>query len=92
MFKLLRDHISIEAIRQTLHKLDLTNRPYVIFLHPEDAEAFKAYDPTLAERILIQPFEFVEKGKGVIVKREDLEIPPALKSVEFVPEFPKYHE
>jgi hypothetical protein len=92
MYKSLGNTISVETIKQVLHKADLINRPYVVFMHPEDAEAVKASYPEIEDKVVIQLVPFMEKGKAIIAKREDLEIPPALKSVEFVSEFPKYHE
>ena len=64
---------TIEDIKQALHKVDLINRPYIAFLHPDDAEAVKACLPRIEEEIVIQPTPCVEKGKGVCIKREDLE-------------------
>ena len=92
MYKSLGNTISVEAIKQVFHKLDLMSRPYVVFMHPEDAETVKASYPEIEDKAVIQLIPFMEKGKAIIAKREDLEIPPALKSVEFVSEFPKYHE
>lgn len=92
MYKSLGNTISVEAIKQVLHKLDLINRPYVVFMHPEDLEAVKDSYPEIGDKVVMQPIPFMEKGKAIVAKREDLEIPPALRSVEFVSEFPKYHE
>lgn len=64
---------TIEDIKQAIHKVDLIKRPYIAFLHPDDAEAVKACLPRIEEEIVIQPTPYVEKGKGVCVKREDLE-------------------
>jgi hypothetical protein len=68
------------------------SRPYVVFMHPEDAEAVKASYPEIEDKAVIQITPFMEKGKAIIAKREDLEFPPVLKSVEFVSELSKYHE
>lgn len=89
MYKSFGNPISIEDIEQAFHKLDLIKRPYVVFMHPADAEAVKASYPEIEDKAVIQPISFMEKGKAIIAKREDLEIPPALKSLEFVSEFPK---
>ena len=64
---------TIEDIKQAIHKVDLIKRPYIAFLHPDDAEAVKACLPRIEEEIVIQPTSCVEKGKGVCIKREDLE-------------------
>lgn len=64
---------TIEDIKQAIHKVDLIKRPYIAFLHPDDAEAVKACLPKIEEEIVIQPTPYVEKGKGVCIKREDLE-------------------
>jgi Fe-S oxidoreductase len=92
MYKSLGNTISVETIKQVLHKLDLMSRPYVVFMHPEDAEAVKASYPEIEDKAVIQITPFMEKGKAIIAKREDLEFPPVLKSVEFVSELSKYHE
>lgn len=84
MYKSLGNTISVDAINQVLHKLDLINRPYIVFAHPEDLEAVKASYPEIEDKVVIQPIPFMEKGKAIIAKREDLEFPPALRSVEFV--------
>ena len=64
---------SIEDIKQAIHKVDLLKRPYVFFLHPDDAETVKAAIPWIEEEVVIQATPFVEKRKGVFIKREDLE-------------------
>lgn len=92
MYKSLGNTISVEAIKQVFHKLDLMSRPYVVFMHPEDAEAVKASYPEIEDKVVIQLTPFMEKGKAIIAKREDLEFPPVLKSMEFAPELSKYHE
>lgn len=66
-------NLTIEDIKQAIHKVDLIKRPYIAFLHPDDAEAVKACLPRIKEEIVIQPTPWVEKGKGVCIKREDLE-------------------
>lgn len=65
--------MTIEDIKEAIHKVDLIKRPYIAFLHPDDAEALKAALPRIEEEIVIQSTPFVEKGKGVAIKREDLE-------------------
>ena len=65
--------ITIEDFKQAIHKLDLLQRPYIAFLNPEDAEAVKAALPRIEEEIVIQATSMIEKGKGVVIKREDLE-------------------
>lgn len=67
------NNITIEDIKQAIHKVDLINRPYIAFLHPDDAEAIKACFPRIEEEIVIQTVPYAEKGKAVCIKREDLE-------------------
>ena len=64
---------TIEDIKQTLHKVDLINRPFIAFIHPDDAEAIKNLSSKI-EKVVIQPTPCVEKGKCVCVKREYLEL------------------
>lgn len=64
---------SIEDIIQAIHKVELIKRPYIAFLHPDDAETVKVAWPSIEEEIVIQATPFVEKGGGVAIKREDLE-------------------
>lgn len=64
---------TVDDIKQAIHKVDLINRPYIAFLHPDDAETVKAILPRIEEEVVIQPTSYVERGKGVAIKREDLE-------------------
>lgn len=65
---------TIADIKQVIHKIDLTNRPYIVFLNPEDAEAIKAAVPGIEKDIVIHATLNIERGKGFVMKREDLEV------------------
>ena len=65
--------MTLEEIIQTIKKMDLLIRPYIVFLHPDDAEAIRAAEPKIEDKIVIQATLFVEKGKGLIIKREEYE-------------------
>lgn len=65
--------LTIENIEEAIHKLDLLQRPYVAYLNPEDAEAIKAVLPRVEEEIVIIPTPLIEKGKGIAIKRDDIE-------------------
>lgn len=65
--------MTLEKIIQTIKKMDLLIRPYIVFLHPDDAEAIRVAEPKIEDKIVIQATPFVEKGKGLIVKREEYE-------------------
>lgn len=65
---------TIEEFEQALHKADLVLRPSIVFLNPDDAEAVKEAFPRIEEEIVIQSSHYVEKGKGIVMKREDLDL------------------
>lgn len=62
-----------DDILQAIHKLDLLKRPWIVFAHPKDAKAIKEALPRIEEEVVIQECDFVEQGKSVAVKREELE-------------------
>lgn len=67
--------ISIDEIKQSLHQIDLICRPYVLMVNPSDKErieqAIKGTE--VADRVELREVIFVEEGKALIMKREDLE-------------------
>ena len=65
--------LTIDDLKQTLHKIDLINRPNILFIHPDDAETLKTAWPDAEKEIVIQPTMVLEKGKCICMRREDLE-------------------
>ena len=65
--------ISIEELRQALHKIDLQLRPWVVFVNPKDVKAIKEAHPRIEEKVVIQETEAVEIGSAIAIEREKLE-------------------
>ena len=65
--------MSIEEIKQAIHKADLTLRPWVVFASPSDARAIKEALPRIEEEIVIQETEAIENGKAIAIERKKLE-------------------
>lgn len=61
--------MTIDEIKQALHKADLTLRPNILFVNPSDAKAIKAAVPEIDEKIVIKESEFVEQGKAYVIDR-----------------------
>lgn len=68
------DLMSIDNIEKALHKADLAMRPYIIYIHPEDAETLAEAFPNIDKDFLIQLTPFMERGNCIIAKREELEL------------------
>lgn len=65
--------ITIEEMKQALHKADLLLRPLIVFTSPSDAKAIKEALPRIEEGVVIQETEAVESGKVIIMERSKLE-------------------
>lgn len=65
---------TFDDIENAIHKLDLIKRPYIVFLNPKDAECIKTQMPEIEDSLVIQSTEHVEIGKGVLMKRESIEL------------------
>ena len=65
--------ITIEEIKQAIHKADLQLRPWIVFASPSDAKAIKEALPRIEEEIVIQETEAIENGKAIAIEREKLE-------------------
>ena len=66
------DGISLNDLRQAVHKADILARPNVIICNPKDEEKLKnALD--YIGGFLIMPYEAVEEGKTYIINRQKLE-------------------
>lgn len=61
--------MTIDEIKQALHKADLTMRPNILFVNPSDAKAIKDAFPEIDEKIVLKESEFIEKGKGYVIDR-----------------------
>lgn len=65
--------ITIEEVKQVLHKSDLQLRHWVVFANPKDAKAIKEALPRIEEEVVIQETEAIEIGKAIAIEREKLE-------------------
>ena len=63
----------VEEIKKAIHTVDLVNRPYAVFLNPEDYEKILKAMPDAQERVVLVPNEAIEKGKAFQIEREKLE-------------------
>lgn len=62
-----------EEIKKAIHTVDLANRPYVVFLNPEDYKKVLEAMPDAQERVVLVPLEYIEKGKAYQFDRVELE-------------------
>ena len=65
--------MTIEEIKQALHKADLALRPYIVYVNPSDAKAIKEALPEIEKTIVIQETDAIESGKAIAIDREKLE-------------------
>lgn len=63
----------VEEIKKAIHTVDLVNRPYAVFLNPEDYEKILKAMPDAQERVVLIPDELIEKGKAYQFDRKELE-------------------
>ena len=63
MYKSLGSTISVEAIKQVIHKLDLMSRPYVVFMHRKTQKLSKSLIRRLKIRQLYSLFHLWKKEK-----------------------------
>lgn len=63
----------VEEIKKAIHTVDLVNRPYAVFLNPEDYKKVLEAMPDAQERVVLVPNEVIEKGKAFQIEREKLE-------------------
>lgn len=61
--------MTIDEIKQALHKADLTLRPNILFVNPADAKAIKDAVPEIDEKIVLKESDLVEKGKAYVIDR-----------------------
>ena len=65
--------MTIDEIKQALHKADLQLRPWIMFVSPSDAKAIKEALPRI-EEVVIQETDAIESGKAIAIERKKLEI------------------
>lgn len=65
--------MSIEEIKQAIHKADLELRPWIVFASPSDAKAIREALPRIEEEVVIQETEAIESGKAIAIERKKLE-------------------
>lgn len=63
----------VKGIKKAIHTVDLVNRPYAVFLNPEDYEKILESMPDAQEKVVLIPNEVIEKGKAYQIEREKLE-------------------
>ncbi len=61
--------MTIDEIKQALHKADLELRPNIIFVNPLDAKTIKDAFPEIDEKIVLIESELIEKGKAYEIDR-----------------------
>lgn len=61
--------MTIDDIKQALHKADLTLRPNILFVNPSDAKVIKDAFPEIEEKVVLKESELIEKGKGYVIDR-----------------------
>ena len=62
-----------ELLKDALNKLDLINRPNIIFVNPKDKDFLFTAIPNISEMAVVEEYEGVEKGKLVVVDRKEFE-------------------
>lgn len=65
--------MTIDEIKQAIHKADLALRPWVVFANPSDAKAIKEALPRIEEEVIIQETKAIESDKIIAIEREKLE-------------------
>ena len=65
--------MTIDEIKQAIHKADLQLRPWIAFANPIDAKAIKEALPRIEEKVVIQETDAVESGKTIVIERKKLE-------------------
>lgn len=65
--------MTLEELKQAIHKADLQLRPWIVFANPIDAKAIKEALPRIEEEVVIQETDAVESGKAIAIERKKLE-------------------
>lgn len=66
--------MTIDEIKQAIHKADLALRPWIVFASPSDAKAIREALPRIEEKVVIQETDVIESGKAIAIEREKLEV------------------
>ena len=74
--------ITLEEIEKVIHKLDLINKPYVLYANPSDAAIVKDLIP---DNVKLVEVPYVEKGKVHLMDRKALDLMnrKALEKIHF---------
>lgn len=62
-----------EEIKKAIHTVDLVNRPYAVFLNPEDYEKILKAMPDAQDKVVLISSEAIEKGQAIQFDRVELE-------------------
>jgi hypothetical protein len=62
--------MTLESIKQAIHKLDLINKPYALYANPSDAATVKDLIP---DNVKLVEVPYVEKGKVYLMDRKAIE-------------------
>lgn len=66
----LSDSITVEDLLDMMKGIDGILRPYLVFLNPKDKDYILSKNPDLEKKCVVQPTDYVEKGKCLIMKRD----------------------
>ena len=66
----LSDAITVEDLLDTMKRIDGILRPYLVFLNPQDKDYILSKNPDSEKQCVVQPTDYVEKGKCLIMKRD----------------------
>ncbi len=59
-------------IKQVIEEWDMILRPNAAFIHPDYADEIKSAYPEIEKKFFVVYTESVEKGKVIVIKRNDL--------------------
>ena len=64
-----------EQIKEAVHKIDLINRPYILFVHPTQKEKFEQAIEEIgySDKIVLQETYAAEIGKAIFMERAKLD-------------------
>ena len=65
--------MTIEQLKQALHKIDLILRPQILFLHSDEYVEVIDAIPDIEERVNIISTKAVDKGHAILMDRNWLE-------------------
>ena len=67
--------ITKEDLEKAIHKVDLIQHPFILFVNPSEEDKFKVAlkGTEFEDKVIIQPCDVAEVGKAIIMKRKELE-------------------